>query len=106
MIMARNGQIAPETGHDHDLRLKSCGMTGHSRIASRSGAGSGAVLQQAAVQAVCRALLPPAARILTSGKARKFGTTGSLSSWHWAMAGTGLHRAGQIRLEMAPEGAL
>jgi len=60
-------------------------MTGHSRIASRSGAGRGGVLQQAAVQAVRRALLPLAVRILTSGKARKFGTTGSLSSWHCAI---------------------
>ena len=92
MIMARNGHIAPETGHDHSLRLKSCGMTGHSRIASRSGAGSGAVQQQAAVQAVRRALLPLAVRILTGGKARKFGTTGSLSSWHCVYAYLGCHR--------------
>ena len=78
MIMARNGRIAPKTGHDHDgppeCRHPKSGYKVHNGLASPLQADRRRYTTAGRHPRRPPMLVQPAARILTRSKAAKFGT--------------------------------
>src|ERR1700685_4780428 len=78
MIMARNGRIAPRTGRDHDERrnvaIQNPDIRCITGLASPLQAGSRRFTTAGRQPRRPPSLVQPAARILTSSKAPKFGT--------------------------------
>src|SRR5579872_1694554 len=104
MIVARNGQIVPETGHDHDQRPECLNakfrhnMTNRTMLDNRAAADDLSRLQNQPAPPA-DAANPGTKRPGQQQGPRTEAARPSLSSWHWAR---GRHELGLVGLDVGP----